>query len=70
MIITCHRPIVLNPVDHKDLIIDKNNIKDNQRQAPFKPAKSLTLAMDKIIRNGILGFFFFFFLNIIIIIII
>jgi glycerol-3-phosphate O-acyltransferase/dihydroxyacetone phosphate acyltransferase len=54
MIITCHRPIVLNPVDHKDLIIDKNNIKDNQRQAPFKPAKSLTLAMDKIIRNGIL----------------
>jgi len=54
MIITCHRPIVLNPVDHKDLIIDKNNIKDNQRQAPFKPAKSLTLAMDKIIRDGIL----------------
>jgi len=54
MIITCHRPIVLNPVDHKDLIIDKSNIKDNQRQAPFKPAKSLTLAMDKIIRNGIL----------------
>ncbi|OUM66458.1 hypothetical protein PIROE2DRAFT_59355 [Piromyces sp. E2] len=47
-------PIVLNPIDNKDLIIDKNNVKDNQRQAPFKPAKSLTLAMDKIIRNGIL----------------
>jgi len=54
MIITCHRPIELNPVDNIDLVIDKNNIKDNQRQAPFKPAKSLTLAMDKIIRNGIL----------------
>ncbi|ORX54286.1 hypothetical protein BCR36DRAFT_410828 [Piromyces finnis] len=54
MIITCHRPIVLNPIDNEDLIIDKNNIKDSQRQAPFKPAKSLTLAMDKIIRNGIL----------------
>ena len=60
MIITCHKPIELNPVDNKDLIIDKNNIKDNQRQAPFKPAKSLTLAMDKIIRNGILGNYYFY----------
>jgi len=54
LVITCHRPIVLNPVDNKDLIIDKDHTKDNQRQAPFKPAKSLTLALDKIIRNGIL----------------
>ncbi|ORX80613.1 hypothetical protein BCR32DRAFT_327639 [Anaeromyces robustus] len=54
MIITCHKPIILNPVDFEDFIIDNNSIKDNQRKAPFKPAKSLTLAMDKIIRNGIL----------------